>query len=204
MKMLDLPTPPPDTELSDSASRALETLLQRSPEDIALLELIYTKVMNTLEYKMSFFLPIPASQYDPVSKTPTTILQDTGVLLTMPEESAQLVLCMIEGLTHKLSREDMSDEQWKKVETLTARLAVQHPDHVTNVTRLWEETIDIAGEKRKGLILKDLGLLFQHRDDEVVVMLDRLGVSAELFQVEDEDILVIQDEDEDDWETEAE
>jgi len=100
------------------------------------------------------------------------------------------------------------------VETLSARLAAQHPDHVTNVFRLRQEVINIAGKKSRDTILKDLGLLFQHRDDEIVAIMGRLGVSAELYKVEDEEMvitqdedkemMITQDEDEDEWETEAE
>ncbi|KAF3049234.1 hypothetical protein E8E11_007790 [Didymella keratinophila] len=184
MRMIELLTAPPDIELGDSAAHALKKLSQRSTYDLTLLKLIYTKVMKTLEYKTSFFLPISASPYDPVPKTRTAILQDTGALLTMPEDFAHL--------------------QWKKVETLSTRLAAQHPDHATNIIRLWQATINIAGWKKQDTILKDLGLLFQHRDDEVVVMMGILGVSAGPFKVEDEEMVVIQDEDEDGWETKVE
>ena len=212
--MAILPTPLPDMEPSDSAARALKKLSQRSTDDLALLNLFYTRIMNTLDYKTSFFLPSPTSPYDPVPKTRTATLQDTGALLTMPEHFAHLVLRRIEGRNHELDHGYMSDEQWKKVETLSARLAAQHPDHVTNVFRLRQEVINIAGKKSRDTILKDLGLLFQHRDDEIVAIMGRLGVSAELYKVEDEEMvitqdedkemMITQDEDEDEWETEAE
>lgn len=204
MKTINLATPPPATELSNSAARALRKLLQRSTDDLALLKLIHTKVMNMLDHETSCLLPISTCQYDPVPKTQTALLLDTGALLTMPKDFAQLVLRRIEGRMHKLSREDMSDVQWKKVETLSARLATQHPDHVTNVIRLWQQVIKITGEQSQDTILKDPGVLLQHRDDEIVIIMDRFGVSVGAFKGKDEEPIVIQDDDEDDWETEAE
>lgn len=77
---------------------------------------------------------------------------------------------------------------------LSARLAAQQPDHVTNVIRLWETVIYIAGDKTLNTAVKDLGVLFQHRDDEVVVVMDRLGVSMERFKIEDDGVVVSLDE----------
>ncbi|KAF2630131.1 hypothetical protein BU25DRAFT_419758 [Macroventuria anomochaeta] len=48
-------------------------------------------------------------------KTKTAMLQDTGVLLTMLENLARLVLYQVEGRIHKLSRANSNDEQSSKV-----------------------------------------------------------------------------------------
>lgn len=201
--MVNLPTPPQDMELSDSAACALTKLSQRSLNDLALLKSLWTKITNTFDRKTSFFLPVPTSQYDPIPKTRMAILQDTGALLTMPEDFARLVLWKIEGRIHKLSREDTSDEQWKKVETLSARLAAQHPDHVTNVFRLWQKVMGTRDEKVQESTVKDLGLLFQHRHAEAVVMMDRLAMQMDVLKVEDERTDAWEDNDQDDWKMEA-
>lgn len=214
--MVDLPTPPPDIELSNSAARTLTQISQRSTKELLLLKSLYTRNTDTLDCEPSFFLDIPTSQYDPVVKTRTAVFQDTGALLTMPEDLARLVLWRVEGSIHKLPRKDTSEGQRKKVEALTARLAAQHPHHVTNVIRLWQNVINAKEIERQKIVAKDLGLLFQHQHDEVVIMSDRLGVQMELFETVDQMVVIVHDEDEsedytvapdeddEEWETEAE
>lgn len=109
--MTNLLTPPPDTELSDSATRALKKLPQRSPGDLTRLTLLYTKVADTFSHGPSFFLPVPSSPYTTDPKTPTAMLQDTEALLAMTQALALLVLCRIEGRFHNMSREDASKKQ---------------------------------------------------------------------------------------------
>lgn len=200
--MVNLPTPPQVIEMSDSAVHALTKLSQRSPNDLALLKSLWTEITNTLDRKASFFLRVPTSQYDPVPKTRRAILQDTGALLTMPEDFARLVLWKIEGRIDKLSREDTSDEQWKKVETLSARLVTQHPDHVTNVFRLWQEVMCMKGKEVQETTVKDLRLLFQHRHAEAVVIMDKLAVQMDVLKAEDEHDDGVEDKDQDDWKIE--
>ena len=184
------PTPPNDIELNDSANRGLTKLLQRSKTDITQLKSLWHDINHELDEGTSFFLRVPISLHDPTPKTRTAILQDAGALLTMPEGLAQLVIWKVEGHVHKLVQGDRSDEQWKKVQTLECRLAVQHPDHVKNVIRLWNKALRLKNENVNEELLKDLGLLWQHRKAEVEVILDKLEMQTNAAKVEDEETVV--------------
>lgn len=209
--MANLLTPPPDTKLTNSAAHTLTRLSQRSSNNLAHIKSLYTTIADTLNHEPSFFLPVPTSPCNSISTSPTAIFQDTGALITMPSDLARLVLRIVEGRMHTLSLETTHHEERHEIEMLSARLAAQQPDHVTNVIRLWETVIYITGDKTLNTAVKDLGVLFQHRDDEVVVVMDRLGASMERFKIEDDGVVVSLDEyeemvitrdgDKDEWET---
>lgn len=183
-------TPPSDARLSESGYRTFAELSQRSPDDINRLKSLWYNATTMVERETSLFLPVPTSQYDPAPTTKTTILQDTGALLKIPESLARLVLYQVEGCIHKLSRDALSEEQWVKVQTLGKKLARQHPDHVTNVVTLWKKIIDLKGEDLKENTIKDLGLLWQHPRAEVVLIFEKLEMQISGIKVEDEQVIV--------------
>ena len=186
-------------ELSKPAVRALTKLSQRSSTEINLPKALWDKVAVVMEQEIPFFLHVPTSQCDPTPKTRTAILQDTGALLAIPEDLAHLVLYQVEGRIHKLAGIDLSDEQWHKVQTLGTRLAMQHPDHVTNVVRLWKKVVGMKSEDVQETTVKNLELLWQHRSAEAVVVLDNLPVQMNAVKVEDMQVVVPKGEDKEYW-----
>lgn len=76
-----------------------------------------------------------------------SILQHTGNLLAMSQDVARLPIYRIEDQFHRLDRDDISSEQWVKVNALADNLAVQHPDH-----RLWQKVISM----KEGEVMKRL------------------------------------------------
>lgn len=150
------------TKLSGLAIHALTRLLQRSATDIACLRPLWYELNNVLDQDTTFFVCLPSTPCNHGPKTHTTIFQDTSVLLAMPEGLARFVVCQVEGRVYKLLTSDLSGEQWEKVQTLSAWLAQQHPDHVTNITRLWKKVMSMRSGDVQGMIVKDLGLLWQH------------------------------------------
>lgn len=164
----------PNVELSDSAHRTIAKLSQRAATDIALLKSLWSNVADVIDCNTAFFLRVPTSQYDRAPKTRTAILQDAGALLTMPEDLARRVLDQVEGRIHSLAKNNLTDEQWGKVQGLVNRLALQHPDHVTNVMRLWRNVLDRKGGDVQDVTVKDLGLLWQHGSAEAMAIFDEL------------------------------
>ena len=178
------PTLHPNVELSDSARRTITKLSQRAAADIALLKSLWSKVANVIDYNTAFFLRVPTSQYDRAPKTRTAVLKDAGALLTMPEDLARRVLNQVEGRIPRLAKNDLTDEQWHKVQALGNRLALQHPDHVTNVMRLWRNVLDRKGGDVQDVTVKDLGLLWQHGSAEVVAIFGELEKHTGVFKAE--------------------
>jgi hypothetical protein len=77
----------------------------------------------------------------------------------MAEDLARLVLYQLEGHVYKLLTNDVGDEQWEKVQTLSAWLAQQHPYHITNVIMLWKKVMSMRSGDVKEMTIKNLGLL---------------------------------------------
>lgn len=165
--MVTLHTIPRNVKLSMDALRTLKELLNRSRTQVAELQSLDNTVADILNSETSFFL------HD-TGKSMTSTLRETSTLLIMPREVARSVIYRIEEQIHRLACDDLSDEQWKKVKALADRLATQHPDHITNVIRLWQTVTKLQdGEVREGTV-KDLGLLWQLQSAEAEVVLNEL------------------------------
>ncbi|KAJ4984077.1 hypothetical protein SVAN01_10433 [Stagonosporopsis vannaccii] len=165
---------PHNTELSESACRTIAKLSQRTATEIALLKSLWKSITQFMDNNASFFLRVPRSQYDRTPKTRAAILQDTGMLLTMPFDLARLVLYQVEGCIHKSAKNVLSDGQRSEVQALRNRLAIQHPDHVTNIIQLWGKVLDMKDDDVQDVTVQDLGMLWQHQSAETVVILGEL------------------------------